>query len=116
MTAVKNREIVLYASAARTATPVAPEILTITNDDWCYATFFINTTAAGTSPTTVFTVQGVNHLGETWDILASAAVTGVAKTVLSVGPGMVVTANVSANTSLPVRFRLIATVVHLTGS
>lgn len=59
------------------------------------------------SPSVVFTVKGKDSLGGVYStLLASAAVTGAGVTTLRVYPGSTVTANVSANASLPAVWRL----------
>lgn len=98
----------VFASAARTATPNTQEIEV--GPRWTGLTLVIDTTAAGTSPSTVFKVEGVDRIsGKTYGALSSAAVTGVGTVTLSVGPGLPVTANVSANQPVPPVVRVTAT-------
>ena len=57
----------------------------------------------------MFTIQGRDPAsGDFYTILASAAITGTGTTILRVFPGSTVTANVSANDTLPKRCRILA--------
>lgn len=67
----------------------------------------IDITAIGGSPSVVVTVQGKDPTsGKFYTILASAALTGVATTVLNIYPGMTASANVVASDILPRSFRI----------
>jgi len=67
------------------------------------------TTVIGTGSITV-TIQGKDKASGTYYvILASAAITTNATTILSVYPGAPVTANVSANDALPATWRILVT-------
>lgn len=56
------------------------------------------------------TIQGKDPLsGKYYTVLASAALTGVATTVLTVYPGIAVSANVSASDVLPRTWRVLVT-------
>lgn len=69
----------------------------------------INMTAAGTGSVT-FTIQGKDvATGLYYTILASAAVTANGVTVLTVYPGIAVTANVAASDALPRTWRILVT-------
>lgn len=69
------------------------------------------TALAGTGPTLTVTVQGKDAVsGKYYTILASAALAAVATTVLTVYPGVAVTANVSASDILPRDWRVSYTV------
>lgn len=96
---------VLFASAARTATS------TVTEATGCLGgVFVINVTAASATPSVVFTIKGVAPTsGATWDILASAAITGTGTTVLRVHPELTAAANTIAKDVLPAAFSLVAT-------
>lgn len=64
--------------------------------------FIINATAAAATPSVVFTVKGVDPAsGSTWDILASAAITGTGTTVLRIHPSLTAAANTIAKDVLP---------------
>jgi hypothetical protein len=67
----------------------------------------VNVTA-GTSVTV--TVTGVTASGYTYTLLTSAALAPTSTTALTIGPGLPVTANVSANTILPRFITVTATV------
>lgn len=68
----------------------------------------VNITAiTGTSPTLTVTIQGKDTAsGEYYTLLASAALTAVGFTELTVYPGAAVTANVSASLPLPQTWRV----------
>lgn len=69
------------------------------------------TAITGTSPTLTVTLQGKDTAsGKYYTILASAALSAVATTVLEVFPGAAVSANVSANSQLPRTWRVITTI------
>ena len=97
-----------YTSAARTATPT--KIVFGNYQGARGAVVVINTSAAGTSPSTTFTLQGYDPLSNTyWTLLASAAVTAVGTTVLKVYPGLTASANAVASDVLPSSFAVDAT-------
>jgi hypothetical protein len=87
----------VIASAARTATHTATmECGSIGG------VFIINVTAASATPSVVFTVKGVDPAsGATWDILASAAITGAGTTILRIHPSLTAAANTIAKDVLP---------------
>lgn len=65
------------------------------------------TAITGTSPTLTVTIQGKDTAsGKYYTLLASAALTATGTTVLEVYPGVGVTANVSASTTLPRTWRI----------
>lgn len=107
MTERYNGSKTLFASAARTATANGSDIRNWTGRG---AHITIDTTAAGTSPSTTFTVQGKdNTSGVYYTILASAAITGTGTVVLRIYPGLTASANTVANDILPDTWRVIAT-------
>lgn len=64
--------------------------------------FVIDVTAATSTPSVVFTIQGVEPLsGNVWTILASAAITSTGTTVLRVHPSLTASANTIAKDMLP---------------
>jgi hypothetical protein len=84
----------LYPSQARTATPTPVEVV----EDFDGVRIVIDVTAIGPAPSVTFNVEGHAPLSDKWfSLLASAAITGVGTTVLTVFPGAAVTTNVSAN-------------------
>jgi hypothetical protein len=104
--AVRDHSTTVLASAARTATPTvdtfqangAVELLVI-----------INVTAASATPSVVFTIKGVDPVSDaTWDVLASAAVTGTGTTVLRVSPHLTAAANTIAKDIVPAYFTVSA--------
>lgn len=71
----------------------------------------IDATASADTPSVVFTIQGYSPLGDDYyTVLASAAVTGAATSVLRVYPGLTAANNLVANDVLPALWRV--TAVH----
>ncbi len=69
------------------------------------------TAITGTSPTLTVTLQGKDTAsGKYYTILASAALTSVATTVIEVYPGLTASANTVANSTLPKTWRVISTI------
>lgn len=95
----------IFPSAARTATS--------TNTIACGSLgglFFINVTAITASPSVVFTIKGHEPISNTtYDILASAAITGTGLTVLRVHPDLTGAANTIAKDILPGAISVTAT-------
>ena len=99
-----NNELSLLASAARTATPAAADQ---TNYNARGAVITIDVTAAGVTPSVVFTVQGKDATsGQYYTILASAAIVGAGPTVLRVFPGLTAAANTTVSDVLPRTWRI----------
>lgn len=64
--------------------------------------FVIEVTAVTATPSVVFTIRGqATEAGETWDILASSAITATGTTVLKVHPSLTASANAVAKDILP---------------
>lgn len=100
---------IVAESAARTAT---------TNFSFICNTlggaFIINVSAVASTPSVVFTVKGQDPAsGATWDILASAAITGTGTTVLRIHPELTAAANTIAKDFLPKA--VIVTATHADG-
>lgn len=71
------------------------------------ASVFIDITAVSGSPSITVTIQGRDPAsGKFLNILESSALSGVGTTVLTVYPGIAETANESANTVLPRKWRV----------
>lgn len=103
-----SRAFTVLASAARTATPNTQEY-TLPGGARSF-TLVIDTTAAGTSPSTVVKISGVDPTsGKIYDLLSSAAITGTGTVVMSIGSGLPASANVSANVAVPPVVRITAT-------
>lgn len=103
-----NVDLTLFSSAARTATPSNTDQ---TNHNAKGLHVVIDVTAATSTPSTVFTIEGKDAIsGKYYTILASAAIVGVGTTVLRVHPGLTVAANLVANDILPRVWRV--TAVH----
>jgi hypothetical protein len=102
-----NADIVVFASAARTATTNSADI---TNDFGRAAHIFINVTAKGTAPSVVFEVQGKDATsGSYYAILTAAAMTTVTTKILRVVPGLTAVANLTVSDTLPRTWRVVAT-------
>jgi len=102
------RPVTCYASAARTASPIA--MSNQTNKKAKGLLVVIDVTAIAATPSVVFTIQGYDPVsGKYFTILASAAITGTGTTVLRVYPGLTASPNVIANDVLPLVWRVIAT-------
>lgn len=82
------------------------------------ALFTLNITAAsGTTPTLNLLLQGVNHDGVAFTLVAPAQQTGVAGPLLYVvGLGATVTANVNANVPFPAQYQVTHTIGGATPS
>jgi hypothetical protein len=97
-------QVVVYASAARTAEPDTQEFEV---SGYRSLHLVVDVTAVTDTPSIVVTVLGVDRVsGKTYTILASAAITGTGTTVLRVGQGLTAAANLVANDSLPPVFRI----------
>jgi hypothetical protein len=106
MASNRNRTIPLLPLAARTATPT---INAQKNKASSGVRVRISATAAADTPSVVFKIQGKTPAGAWVDLLASAAVTGISETVLTVYPGLTAAANVTASALLPANWRVTAT-------
>jgi hypothetical protein len=100
--------VTVFASAARTATESSPDFHNA--DGYRGLVLIIDATASAATPSVVFTLQGYSGLGsDYYTILASAAVTGAATSVLRVYPALTAAANLVANDVLPPVWRVTAT-------
>lgn len=98
----------IYASAARTTTPDTAEIELPQGSK--HFTIVIDVTAATSTPSTVFTVAGVDRVsGKTWTLLTSAALVGSGTTVMHLGPGLTTSGTTTVNAPLPPVIRVTAT-------
>jgi hypothetical protein len=104
------KHVTVYASAARTATPAA---VTVPTGRYNSLHLVIRATAATSTPSVVCTIDALDPVsGVYYNLLTSAAITesGVPFTrVLKVGPGLPVTADLSANDVLPSTIRVTMT-------
>lgn len=99
----------IFASAARTATPTADTFQVPAGTDGLIV--IIDITAVTSTPSTVFTIVGVDLVsGKTWTVLASAAQTGTATLVLRVCPHLTAVNNTIAKDIVPAFFTV--TAVH----
>lgn len=102
----------VFASGAYTASQNSPDL---DNETAQNLHLVINVTAIVTAPSVTFAIQGKDPLtGVYYPILTSAAVTAVGTTVLRVGPGLTVAANLSAADFIPNAWRVAAT--HANGN
>jgi len=98
----------LLASAARTALVNTADQK---NRRWRGVKVVIDITVDPAAAAVTFTLQGKDPTsGKYYTILASAALAAVATTVLTVYPGLVAAANLTANDVLPHEWRLAVTV------
>lgn len=98
-----NDEVTLLASASRTTLQTGA---TSTNEGANGIVVMINITAFTSGSITV-SIKGIDVLsGNTYTILASAALAATGFTVLKVYPGLPISANASANDVLPRKYRI----------
>lgn len=93
----KNSSI-LYASAARTATPTA---VTKRVDRWKGCLVLIDVTAVTATPSVVPKIEGVTSSGAVYAILTGAAITATGQTALKIYPGITAAANVAVSDVIP---------------
>lgn len=104
------KNVTVYASAARTATPTA---VTVSTGRYNWLHVVCDVTAVTATPSVVVTIDALDPLsGKYYNLLTSAALTDSGSPytrVLKIGPGLPVTANVSANDVLPGTIRVTMT-------
>lgn len=99
-------ETTLLASGARTTTQTSADIITY----GCKAIDVIIDITAGTTPALTVTIDGKDPAsGKYYNLLTSASLASSATTVLRVGPGLTVAANLAANYYLPRTIRIVVT-------
>lgn len=99
---------VALASAARTTAINSPDLI---NGSARGVRVYINVTADPATASLTFTIKDKDPISGTYHtILASAAITGVGLTVLTVYPGMTTAANVAVSEPLPRTWRVEVTV------
>lgn len=100
----QGETLTVFESAARTA---SVNSATFPNSRHRGLHLVIDATASAATPSVVFTIQGYSPLGDDYyTILASAAVTGAATTVLRVYPGLAAAANLVVSDFLPPLWRV----------
>lgn len=100
----QNIDSEVFASATRTATANANDQ---ENEVGRGAVIVVDVTAVAATPSVVFKIQGKDpESGAYYDILTSAAVTGVSTNVYRVYPGLTAVANLTANDLLPRTWRV----------
>lgn len=98
----------IYASAARTATPAA--VVVSTGRGVRAVRLVIDTTAAGSSPSTTFAIDAFDSVtGKYVNLLTSAAITATGTVAMVVGQGVTAAANVAAGLPLADQLRVTAT-------
>ena len=108
MESTKLNDVVIYTSAARTATS------SVDRDDRHHPRvgmhLIIDVTAIAATPSVVPSIQGYDATSNKYyDILVGAAITATGTTVLKVFPGATPAANTVANDFMPGRWRLLMT-------
>lgn len=104
LTTSKNEVVTVFPSAARTATEDSSDV---TNEHGIGCVVIIDVTAASGTPSVVFKIQGKDPVsGKYYDILDSAAITGVETAVLRVWPAMAPSANAKEDDILPRTWRV----------
>jgi hypothetical protein len=99
----------IYGSAARTATPTA---VTAQAGRYNFLRVVLDLTALAATPGLTLTVDGLDPVsGKYYNLLTGASVVAVSTNVYEIGPGLPVTANVSASKPLPDTIRF--TVTHV---
>jgi hypothetical protein len=98
---------IYLASAARTALVNGADFST---RGYKYLEVEIDITAVTATPAVTFTVQGKTLSDVYYTVLASAALAAISVVRLTIGPGLPVTANISANTVLPETMRIAVSV------
>lgn len=104
--ATEKKSSVIYASAARTATPTA---ITVGLNGHKGCVVIIDTTAAGTSPSTTPKIEGVAASGAVYPLVTGAAITGTGVVALKVYPGITATTNVSVSDVTPKQVKVTLT-------
>jgi hypothetical protein len=92
-----SKQVTVYASAARTATPTA---VTIPTGRYRSLILILDCTVDPAAASITPKIEGVVG-GKTYTLLTGAAFASVSTVALTVGPGLPATANVSANNVLP---------------
>lgn len=94
-----NQDIILLASAARTATTTTADM---TNHNARGVVVVVDVTAVGVTPSVTVRIQGRDVAsGKYQTYLTSAAISTVSTTTLTVYPGVTVAANTAASAPLP---------------
>ncbi|MBX9392275.1 hypothetical protein K4749_01340 [Streptomyces sp. TRM72054] len=99
-----KREVRVYESAARTASPTASGI------DAAYARgvhVVIDVTAVAATPSVTPSIEGYDTLSGKWyTLLTGSAITAEGTTVLKIYPGIATIANAAASDVIPNRIRV----------
>lgn len=108
MESTKLNDVLIYASAARTATS------NVERDERHHPRvgmhLVINVTAIGAAPSVTPSIQGYDRLSNTfYNILVGAAITTVSTVILRVFPGATIATNLVANDFMPGYWRLLMT-------
>lgn len=113
LTASENVDVILGTLTAAATSGVFPDQ---TNKSAKGIQFVVDVTAiTGTAPSIVVTLQGKDLAsGKYYTLLTSAVLSATGTTVLNLYPGIVASAGVAANSSLPRTWRVIYTVAGTT--
>ncbi len=103
---MRKNSTVIYASAARTATPTA---VTKRVDRAKGVMVLIDVTAVTATPSVVVTIDGVLSDGSVYTILTSAAITATGRTALRIYPGITAASNVAVSDVVPQTIKITAT-------
>lgn len=104
---VIRREVTLYSSAARTATPTEAAF----GAGGAHGLHLvIDVSAVAATPSVVPTIDGYDTLSDSWyNLLTGVAITATGTTVLKIYPGIAAVANASASDVIPNKLRLVMT-------
>lgn len=97
---------VIYASAARTATPTA---VTRRVDRYRGCVVLIDVTAITSTPSVTPKIEGVMSSGAVYPLLTGAAITATGQVALNVCPGITAASNVAAADVLPQNIKVTLT-------
>ncbi len=98
-----NGQVQALPAGAYTATTVTGA--TQINQSWTSAQVIINVTSYSSGNYTPH-IQGIDRDGTAYDILVGSAISSTGTTVLHIGAGVLALPNVSAQTILPIRWRV----------
>lgn len=100
-----NRYKTLLPSAARTTTQTSAVLSNLSGKG--IVVVVDATVNAGSAGSITVTIKGYDPVStKTWTILASAALTSVATTILRVYPGLTAVTNLTASDVIPTHFRI----------
>jgi len=108
--AAENATDTVLSSAARTASINSADQ---TNLNYRGVQVIIDATAASATPSLTVKIQGKDPVsGKYYDLITSAAITGISTTVLKVYPGITASANAAVSDVLPKTWRVSVTAAN----